>query len=158
MGVGALFLGLVRPAKSRFCLGRRRNDQQTPDRDSTSQGSDDGTADFVEMDMETDNSPAKGKPWPVWILPHLKSKHAPNPPLECRPKGCNTQNPCSNRVKQSQIKCLITLHCTSAEHPIITPETSLHFMCYSLLFIETGNKTPFRSYCGSTHTTVSTHF
>ncbi|KAK7167927.1 hypothetical protein R3I94_002099 [Phoxinus phoxinus] len=65
MGVGALFLGLVRPAKSGFCLWRRRNDQQTPDRDSTSQGSDDGTADFVEMDMETDNSPAKGKPWPV---------------------------------------------------------------------------------------------
>ncbi|KAG1968344.1 monocarboxylate transporter [Pimephales promelas] len=65
MGVGALFLGLVRPAKSGFCLGKRRSDQRTPDRDSTSQGSDDGTADFVEMDMETDNSPTKGKPWPV---------------------------------------------------------------------------------------------
>ncbi|XP_067274819.1 solute carrier family 16 member 6b [Pseudorasbora parva] len=65
MGVGALFLGLVRPAKSGFCLRRRRNDQQTPDRDSTSQGSDDGTVDFVEMDIETDNSSAKCKRWPV---------------------------------------------------------------------------------------------
>ncbi|XP_051744103.1 solute carrier family 16 member 6b [Ctenopharyngodon idella] len=65
MGVGAVFLGLVRPAKLGLCLGRRRNDQQTPDRDSTSQGSDDGTADFVEMDMENDNSPVKSKPWPV---------------------------------------------------------------------------------------------
>uniref|UniRef100_A0A671M9T3 Monocarboxylate transporter 7 n=1 Tax=Sinocyclocheilus anshuiensis TaxID=1608454 RepID=A0A671M9T3_9TELE len=64
MGVGALFLGLVRPAKTGLCLGRRKNDQQT-DRDSSSQGSDYGPADFVEMDMEIDNSPAKSKPWPV---------------------------------------------------------------------------------------------
>ncbi|XP_016134597.1 solute carrier family 16 member 6b [Sinocyclocheilus grahami] len=65
MGVGALFLGLVRPAKSGLCLWRRRNDQQTTDRDSSSQGSDYGPADFVEMDMELDNGPAKSKPWPV---------------------------------------------------------------------------------------------
>lgn len=66
MGVGALFLGLVRPAKTGLCIGkRRRNDQQTANRDASSQGSDDGPADFVEMDMETDNSPAKSKPWPV---------------------------------------------------------------------------------------------
>lgn len=65
MGVGALFLGLVRPAKTGLCLGRRRNDQQTTDRDSSSQGIDEGPADFVEMDMEIDHSPAKSKPWPV---------------------------------------------------------------------------------------------
>lgn len=66
MGVGALFLGLVRPAKTGLCFGKRkRKDQQSADRDASSQGSDDCPADFVEMDMETDNSPAKSKPWPV---------------------------------------------------------------------------------------------
>ncbi|XP_052406353.1 monocarboxylate transporter 7 [Carassius gibelio] len=65
MGVGALFLGLVRPAKTGLCLWRRRNGQQTTDGNSSSQGRDEGPADFVEMDMEIDNSPAKSKPWPV---------------------------------------------------------------------------------------------
>lgn len=94
MGVGALFLGLVRPAKSGLCLGRRRNEQQTTDRDSSSQGSDEGPADFVEMDMEIDNSPAKSKPWPVWIPPHLKSKHT-YPPLE----GSSQRLPYTNPVQ-----------------------------------------------------------
>ncbi|KTF73343.1 hypothetical protein cypCar_00026632 [Cyprinus carpio] len=65
MVVGALFLALVRPAKTGLCLWRRRNDQHTTDRDSSSQGSEEGPADFVEMDMEMDNSPGKSKPWPV---------------------------------------------------------------------------------------------
>ncbi|XP_051572622.1 solute carrier family 16 member 6b [Myxocyprinus asiaticus] len=59
MGVGALFLGLVRPAKTGLCLWRKRNHHgQKKDRKSNSQGSDDAPADFVEMDVEIDNSPA----------------------------------------------------------------------------------------------------
>ncbi|XP_051995963.1 solute carrier family 16 member 6b [Xyrauchen texanus] len=59
MGVGALFLGLVRPAKTGFCFWRKRNHQgQKTDRKSNSQGSDDAPADFVEVDMEIDNTPA----------------------------------------------------------------------------------------------------
>ncbi len=135
MGVGALFLGLVRPAKTGLCLGRRRNDQQTTDRDSSSQGSDEGPADFVEMDMEIDHSPAKSKPWPVWIPPHLKSKHT-YPPLEWSSQRLPYTNPVQTGYKSNVTSIKEEFNHSSlhffADHPIIITKTRLHSLCYLL--------------------------
>nr|XP_055048729.1 solute carrier family 16 member 6b [Misgurnus anguillicaudatus] len=66
MVLGALFLGLVRPAKTGLCPGKtRNNERQKPDRESSSQGSDDVPVDFVEVDVDIDSCPAKSNPWPV---------------------------------------------------------------------------------------------
>ncbi|KAA0705566.1 Monocarboxylate transporter 7 [Triplophysa tibetana] len=65
MGVGALFLGLVRPAKTGLCLWKKTTSEgQKPHRDSL-QGSEDIPVDFVEVDADIDDCPAKSKPRPV---------------------------------------------------------------------------------------------
>ena len=56
VGMGAFFLGLVRPAKSGLCCYRRKSMTQEEKQDS-----EDTPTDFLEVDLAVDSSPAKRK-------------------------------------------------------------------------------------------------
>ncbi|KAL7860934.1 hypothetical protein AOLI_G00172830 [Acnodon oligacanthus] len=60
VGVGAFFLGLVRPAKIGLCCCRRKSVTQEEKQEDTH--SEDTPADFLEVDLVPDNSSAKSRP------------------------------------------------------------------------------------------------
>ncbi|KAL7850041.1 hypothetical protein SRHO_G00193900 [Serrasalmus rhombeus] len=60
VGVGALFLGLVRPAKLGLCCCRRKSVMQEEKQEDTH--SEDTPADFLEVDLFLDSSSAKSPP------------------------------------------------------------------------------------------------
>lgn len=65
MGVGALFLGLVCPAKTGLWLRRKRTIEGGKPQRGFLQGRNDTPVDYVEVDLDIENCPANSKPWPV---------------------------------------------------------------------------------------------